>query len=116
MEQVVSHWAITGGTGFLGIHILRELLREPETITLLTRPQSDPVARIQKALALAATNGQVWTNEQLRERLAVVSVDLAEPNLGLTDERFQALATALTQSCIAPRVPRWTRILPRFAG
>jgi thioester reductase-like protein len=89
------HWAITGGTGFLGIHILRELLREPGTFTLLTRPQSDPIARIQKALALAGTNGQVWTNEQLRERLAVVSVDLAEPNLGLPDKRFQVLADSI---------------------
>src|SRR5271163_2540202 len=89
------HWAITGGTGFLGIHILRELLREPGTFTLLTRPQSDPIARIQKALALAATDGQVWTYELLRERLAVVPVDFAKPNLGLPAQRFQALADSV---------------------
>lgn len=86
------HWAITGGTGFLGIHVLGELLRGSGTFTLLTRPQSDPIARIQKALALAATDEQVWTDQQLRERLAVVPVDLAEPNLGLSDQQFQALA------------------------
>jgi thioester reductase-like protein len=86
------HWAITGGTGFLGVHLLRELLKGPGTFTLLTRPQGDPVARIQKALALAATNGQVWSDKQLRERLAVVPVDFSEPNLGLPDRQFQSLA------------------------
>jgi nucleoside-diphosphate-sugar epimerase len=89
------HWAITGGTGFLGIHVLRELLRGSGTFTLLTRPQSDPIARVRKALALAATDGQVWTDEQLRQRLAVVPVELAEPNLGLPEERFQALADSV---------------------
>jgi thioester reductase-like protein len=86
------HWAVTGGTGFLGIHVMRELLCGSGTFTLLARPQSNPIARIQKALALAATNGQVWTDEHLRERLTVVPVNLAEPNLGLSDQRFQALA------------------------
>ncbi len=86
------HWAVTGGTGFLGIHILRELLRGPGTFTLLTRPQADPIARIQKALALAATDGQVWTDEDLRERLAVVPVDFSEHNLGLSKQRFRELA------------------------
>ncbi len=89
------HWAITGGTGFLGIHILRELLREPGTFTLLTRPQSDPIPRIQKALAVAATDGQVWTDRHLRERLAVVPVDFSEPNLGLSVQKFQALADSV---------------------
>jgi len=86
------HWIITGGTGFLGIHLLGELLQGSGTFTLLTRPPSDPIIRIQKALALTATDGQVWTDEQLRGRLAVVPVDFAKPNLGLPDQRFQALA------------------------
>ena len=86
------HWAITGGTGFLGIHVLDELLRGGGTFTLLTRPQSDPIARIQKALALAASDGQVWTDEHLRERLAVVPVDFAQRNLGLSTPQFTALA------------------------
>jgi nucleoside-diphosphate-sugar epimerase len=89
------HWAITGGTGFLGIHVLGELLRGSGTFTLLTRPPSDPIVRIQKALALAATDGQVWTGEHLRERLAVVPVDFAKPNLGLPDQRFQTLADSV---------------------
>ncbi len=89
------HWAITGGTGFLGIHVLGELLRGSGTFTLLTRPPSDPIARIQKALALAATDGQVWTDEHLRERLAVVPIDFAKPNLGLSDQQFQTLADSV---------------------
>jgi nucleoside-diphosphate-sugar epimerase len=91
------HWAITGGTGFVGVHILPRLLRETGTFTLLTRPQpqSDPIARIQKALALAAVDGPVWTEQELRERLTVVPVDLAQPKLGLSDQRFQALADSV---------------------
>jgi thioester reductase-like protein len=84
------HWAITGGTGFLGIHVLRELLRGSGTFTLLTRPRADPIARIQRVLA--GLGEQVWTDEQLRERLAVLAVDLAEPNLGLPDQQFKAFA------------------------
>jgi nucleoside-diphosphate-sugar epimerase len=84
------HWAITGGTGFLGIHVLRELLRGSGTFTLLTRPRADPIARIHKVLA--GLGGQVWTDEHLRERLAVLAVDLAEPNLGLPDRQFKAFA------------------------
>jgi thioester reductase-like protein len=86
------HWAISGGTGFLGVHMLRELLRGSGTFTLLTRPASDPFPRIQKALALAATDGQVRTDEQLRQRLAVVPVDFGKPNLGLPVQQFNALA------------------------
>ncbi len=89
------HWAITGATGFLGVHILSELLRGDETCTLLTRPQSDPINRIRKALPLAATDGQVWTDEELRQRLSVVPVDLAAPKLGLSDQRFRELADSV---------------------
>jgi nucleoside-diphosphate-sugar epimerase len=55
----------------------------------------DPIVRIQKALALAATDGQVWAAEDLRERLAVVPVDFAKPKLGLPEQRFQVLADSL---------------------
>jgi nucleoside-diphosphate-sugar epimerase len=89
------HWAITGATGFLGVHILGELLRGDETFTLLTRPQSDPITRIRKALPLAATDGRVWTDGELRDRLAVVPVDLAAPKLGLSDPQFYELADSV---------------------
>jgi thioester reductase-like protein len=83
------HWAITGGTGFVGIHVLSELLQGSGTFTLLARPESDPIRRIQMALAVI---GQVWTDEQLCERLAVVPVDFGEPRLGLPERRYRALA------------------------
>jgi thioester reductase-like protein len=90
---VSMHWAITGGTGFVGVHVLSELLRGSGTFTLLTRPRSDSLARLQKALA--AIGGQLWTAEYLRERLAIVPVDFGEPNLGLPDQNFRALADSL---------------------
>jgi nucleoside-diphosphate-sugar epimerase len=86
------HWAITGGTGFVGVHLLGELLSGSGTFTLLTRPQSDAITRIRKALAVI---GQEWTDEQLRERLAVVPVDFGQPNLGLPPQRYQALADSV---------------------
>jgi thioester reductase-like protein len=87
---VSMHWAITGGTGFLGIHLVAELLRGGGTFTLLARPQSEPIARIKKGLAFIGERG--WTDQHLRERLDVVPVDVGEPNLGLPEQQFQALA------------------------
>ena len=87
------HWAITGGTGFVGVHVLSELLRGGGTFTLLTRPQSDSIVRVHKALAMI--DGQLWTEEYLRERLAIVPVDFGEPNLGLPKRKFQALADSV---------------------
>ena len=88
------HWAITGGTGFLGTTSCANLagtwnvhFADPSAV----RPDRSHT----ESARIAGTNGQVWTNEQLRERLAVVSVDLAEPNLGLPDERFQVLADSI---------------------
>jgi thioester reductase-like protein len=89
------HWAITGATGFLGVHLLGELLRGDETFTLLTRPHSDPIPRIRKALPLAVTDGRVWTDEELRDRFCVVPVDLVAPNLGLPEQRFRELADSV---------------------
>ncbi|MCV7028207.1 SDR family oxidoreductase [Mycobacterium sherrisii] len=97
------HWAITGATGFLGIHILSEILRGDDTFTLLTRPQADPIARIHKALPLTAENGaanagtnmQTWSEGELRDRLTIVPVDLAAPRLGLTHRQFRELADSL---------------------
>lgn len=89
------HWAITGGTGFLGIHVLRELLQGDGTFTLLTRPPADPIPRIQKALAVITAEGELCTVEQLRERLSVVPVDFAKANLGLSEQRFHELADSV---------------------
>lgn len=93
------HWAITGATGFLGIHILSEILRGDDTFTLLTRPDADPITRIHKALPLAdvntASHRQTWTEGELRERLRIVSVDLAAPRLGLPQRQFRELADSL---------------------
>jgi len=86
------HWAITGGTGFVGIHVVGELLRGSGTFTLLTKPHSDAITRVRKALAAI---GQVWTDEQLRERLAIAPVDLGQPRLGLPRQQYQELADSV---------------------
>ena len=65
-------------------------------------PRADPIARIQKVLA--GLGGQVWTDEQLRERLAVVAVDLANPTLDCRIGSSRRLQTVSTQFCIAPGV------------
>ncbi len=89
------HWAITGGTGFLGIHLLHELLGDSGTFTLLVRPQPDPIARLHKALVLVAGDGEGPAEEELRDRFAVIPVDFGEPRLGLPDQQFRALADSV---------------------
>jgi thioester reductase-like protein len=84
------HWAITGATGFVGVHVLSELLRGDGTFTLLTRPRSDSIRRLPKMLR--AIGEPSWTDEYLLDRLAIVPVDFGKPKLGLTEKQFRNLA------------------------
>ncbi|AUS80082.1 type I polyketide synthase [Actinoalloteichus sp. AHMU CJ021] len=83
--------AITGATGFLGIHLVRELLAEHDELIVLVR-SSGPTAlrRLMRFYAeLGTTPAEV---RDLRTRLRLVPVDLTAPGLGLRPPAFRALA------------------------
>ncbi len=81
---------ITGGTGFLGAFLIRELLQETNAdIYCLVRAADaeEGKSKLQKNLQQYA----VW-QEQFNSRIIPVIGDLSQPLLGIGSEQFQILA------------------------
>ncbi|MFF3224668.1 SDR family oxidoreductase [Nocardia suismassiliense] len=86
--------AVTGATGFLGVHLVRELLRDHATLTVLARAEPESVLnRIGGFLRLTGAGPDLL--DHLAERIRVVRADLVEPRFGLPEQRFQELADEL---------------------
>ncbi len=82
---------LTGATGFLGSHLLLDLLRGSDAqVVCLVRAQDDADAL--DRLAAALTRFLLPWSPEVRRRVTVLTGDLREPNLGLSDERWAALA------------------------
>ncbi|KPI15602.1 thioester reductase domain protein [Actinobacteria bacterium OK074] len=82
---------LTGATGFLGSHLLLDLLRQADAdVVCLVRAADDEAAERRLAEALASFD-QPWTSE-VRRRVTVLAADIRQPRLGLTDERWEQLA------------------------
>ncbi|WP_454197192.1 thioester reductase domain-containing protein [Nocardia sp. Marseille-Q1738] len=82
---------LTGATGFLGSHLLLDLLRHSEAhVVCLIRADDDDAAaqRLEHALRRFALP---WSREVLR-RVTPLAGDLRLPRLGLSEERWAALA------------------------
>jgi thioester reductase-like protein len=84
--------AITGGTGFLGLHLVRELLRDKRlALVLLAHARSeDAMSRVLAFLEL--TGAPPAAIADARRRVRVVRVDVSAPRLGLAEDDFQRLA------------------------
>lgn len=81
---------LTGATGFLGVHLLFELLTQTDrTVRCLVRARDCEAAsrRVREALERHG----LWRPEH-SERIVVDVADLATEDLGLTPERWSALA------------------------
>ncbi|NEW41175.1 amino acid adenylation domain-containing protein [Nocardia cyriacigeorgica] len=85
---------LTGATGFLGVHLLRELLdRTDSRIWCLVRgrDRADGLRRITTALARYQL-----PNHDLAERVVAVPGDLEQPRLGLSEADFADLAARIS--------------------
>ncbi|MER6015687.1 amino acid adenylation domain-containing protein [Streptomyces bluensis] len=88
-----AHVFLTGATGFLGIHLLRELLTTTNaTVHCLVRADDSHQARER-----LQANARHYLDDGLDEyhasgRVRAVPGDLARPQLGLMDEEFDHLA------------------------
>lgn len=85
---------LTGGTGYLGAYLLRELLSEPERrVTALVRGSDDGAARARLGSVLAGYFGaQRGTALIADPRLTVRAGDLRRDGLGLAPTAYGALA------------------------
>ncbi|MFG2503567.1 thioester reductase domain-containing protein [Streptomyces sp. NPDC048441] len=82
---------LTGATGYLGSHLLLDLLRQGDAhVVCLVRAADDAAAERRLADALASFD-QPWTAE-VRRRVTVLAADLRQPRLGLPQETWESLA------------------------
>jgi amino acid adenylation domain-containing protein/thioester reductase-like protein len=80
---------LTGATGFLGAHLLRELLAATDArvwCLVRARDETEALGRIERAAA------RYELPAPAAGRVVPLPGDLAKPGLGLSDSRFRALA------------------------
>lgn len=90
---------LTGVTGFLGVQLLREILRQSKApkVHLLVRA-ADEEEGIKRVLETAATypdEADPLADDAQRKRLKVWPGDLAKPSFGMSDQSFNTLARAV---------------------
>ncbi|RZM85205.1 thioester reductase domain-containing protein [Pseudoalteromonas rubra] len=89
LSEQKSHVLMTGATGYLGSHLVAELLQLPWLrVTCLVRAQSQQAA-VQR-LKDSLQSFDLW-DDSYAERLDAVVADLGEPRLGLAPLVYQQL-------------------------
>ncbi len=81
---------LTGATGFLGAHLLRELLDSTEARVWCLVRAEDAVAADNR-LRRALTRFRLW-EPALAQRVVAIPGDLAAPRLGLSEDDYAAIA------------------------
>ena len=84
---------VTGGTGFLGVHILYEVLRQTKaTVYCLVRAPDVEKGKLRIKEKMEASS--LW-DQRFSARLVPVLGDLTKPLFGLSRERFDELADTM---------------------
>ncbi|MGW2744059.1 thioester reductase domain-containing protein [Streptomyces sp. NPDC001450] len=85
---------LTGATGFLGSHMLLDLLRHSDAhVYCLVRAADEAAATVRLGAQLRSYK-LPWSSE-IRRRITVLPGDIRSPRLGLTDEQWHTLAYEL---------------------
>lgn len=88
------HILLTGATGFVGIHLLKELLDQTHAVIhLLIRGENEETIR--SHLSNVAAQQQLPAGMVDCSRVRIVCGDLSQPLLGLTAEKFSELAQTI---------------------
>lgn len=83
---------LTGVTGFVGVHLLQELLhRTSGTIYCIVRAPNDAVAEQRLLNTLAEYHQQDSIKAITELRLVALAGDISQPGLGLTHQRYAQL-------------------------
>ncbi|WP_405625389.1 amino acid adenylation domain-containing protein [Streptomyces sp. NBC_00016] len=82
---------LTGATGFVGVHLLAELLTSTGAEIVCPVRAPSPAAATERVRQALDTH---WIDltDAARDRITTVPADLARPRLGLDEEEFTALA------------------------
>lgn len=82
IEHAGNHILLTGATGFLGAHILKELLQRPGVhVTCLARGE-DRLESIYK----------YYFHESVLDKVTVVNGDITDEHLGMSEDQYHTLA------------------------
>ncbi|MDO3647869.1 thioester reductase domain-containing protein [Nocardia mangyaensis] len=82
---------LTGATGFLGSHLLLDLLRHSDAHVICLVRADDEAAATRRLEQAVRGYALPWSREVLR-RVTPLAGDLREPRLGLTVQRWESLA------------------------
>jgi amino acid adenylation domain-containing protein/thioester reductase-like protein len=82
---------LTGATGYLGVHILAELLESGVTVIALARSENDEAAKERIIKNLSKYN-LTFSQDIVENHLHAVSGDLSQPLLGMDYTSFKSLA------------------------
>lgn len=85
---------LTGATGFLGSHMLLDLLRHSDAHVYCLVRGADEEAATARLAAQLRTYRLPW-NAEVRRRVTVLPGDIRRPRLGLSDELWHTLAHEL---------------------
>ncbi|MFI0088050.1 thioester reductase domain-containing protein [Streptomyces bobili] len=85
---------LTGATGFLGSHMLLDLLRHSDAHVYCLVRGADEEAATARLAAQLRTYRLPW-NAEVRRRVTVLPGDIRRPRLGLSDELWHTLALEL---------------------
>lgn len=92
-DREPSHILLTGATGFLGTHLLNDLLNQTQAnIYCLVRASNleQGIEKIQKS-----RERYLLYNQPISNRIIPVLGDLSQPFLGLTSDKFRELASKI---------------------
>ncbi|MFE1879020.1 thioester reductase domain-containing protein [Streptomyces diastatochromogenes] len=82
---------LTGATGFLGSHMLLDLLRHSDAHVYCLVRAADEATATERLGAQLRSYKLPWSSE-IRRRITVLPGDIRRPRLGLTDEQWHTLA------------------------
>lgn len=86
----VENVFLTGVTGFLGMHILKQLLRSADIKKIILHVRACSVNHgLQRVVGAARAAN--WWSEDFAPRLEIWTGDLAKPRIGLSDQQWKLL-------------------------